>query len=302
VFPRDFFVDYWNPSIRDQVFVAMPFAPQFSSVWERAFRPGIEDCGLTAYRVDTRSVSDSILVDILDGIAHSRLVLCDVSPVSCAPVSSALRALGGRGRRPLYPNGNVMYELGLAHATRQAEEVVLVRNEAEQPLLFDMSGVRVHGYPSNDLDAARETIRELVRDAMDTVEKTKGFQVLKAKQALTLTDLKLIRKWWPYGFRMWAKDPDGDLSGIPGELNVAVADLQRLGIVRVGSLPADQACAVEMVWTDFGNAVVAALGPTLMMGRTDPAEKARAEAAAAAVEAEAASVEATQTRPPGDSE
>jgi len=38
----------------------------------------------------------------MDGIAHARLILGDVSPVSGD-----------------YPNANVMYEIGLAHALRQ---------------------------------------------------------------------------------------------------------------------------------------------------------------------------------------
>jgi len=280
VFPRDFFVDYWNPSIRNEVFVAMPFAAQFTDTWERAIKPAVEDCGLGAFRVDTKAVSDSILVDILDGIAHCRLILCDVSPVSSVPARSVLTRLSSSHHQPRYPNGNVMYELGLAHAARQAEEVILVRNQTDDALLFDVSGVRVHHY-EDDPEEARATIAGLIREALRSVEQMRGLQIRKAQQALTLTDLKLIRRWWPHPFTMWAKDPDGELTHIPNELNEASADLQRLGILRVGSMPTNRACAVNMVWTEFGNVLVRSLPASLLAGRIDPAEKARANAAAA---------------------
>jgi len=37
---------------------------------------------LEPYRVDTSKTGDSILTDIVDGIAHSQLVLADVSVVA----------------------------------------------------------------------------------------------------------------------------------------------------------------------------------------------------------------------------
>ena len=66
-------------------------------------------------RVNATILFGSIITDILDGIAHSKLVLADIS------VATTGKWAGQR-------NGNVMYEVGLAHAVRQSTEVLLIRS------------------------------------------------------------------------------------------------------------------------------------------------------------------------------
>lgn len=260
MFPRDFFLDYWNPALRNELFVAMPFTTNFDSIWKEAIIPAANDCGLNPFRVDLRKTSDSILVDILDGIAHAKLVFIDVSPVSCSPVSLFSSLLSPSSRRPQYPNGNVMYELGLAHASRQAEEVILVRNCSETRLLFDMSGVRVHHYLASDMSRSRQIFSNLIRDALTTVDRTKSLQVAKAVQAITIDEIKLIRKYWPNAFNLMAKDSNDNLNNIPSSLSFAAGNLQKLGLVRTEPLPKNGKISVNLFWTEFGNAVVKALG------------------------------------------
>ena len=55
--------------------------------------------------VDAHVVSDSLLTQILDGIVRCRVFLADVS---------AIGTLAGKPIR----DANVLYEVGLAHATR----------------------------------------------------------------------------------------------------------------------------------------------------------------------------------------
>ena len=269
MFPRDFFLDYWRPTLRDEVFVAMPFEHRFDPVWQHVILPAVVACGLSANRVDSRTASDSILVEILDGSAHARLGLGDVSAVSCEPA----RGMGDLFRRvhlkPRYPNGNVMYELGLAHATRQAEEVIVIRNSDDQRLLFDVSGVRIHRYAKDDFEQARTTVVTLVRDALRAVDQSKGLQVAKVLQALSLQDVRLIRKYWPFPFNVFTQKPDADLVGVGSELSDAIADLQRLSMLEVQSYPSDPTCNIGLRWTEFARAVVAAM-PDVLKGRMDP--------------------------------
>jgi hypothetical protein len=271
MFPRDFFIDYWNPGLRDELFVAMPFESKFDQVWENAIMLAAKACGLKPFRVDLNKTSDSILVDILDGVAHARLVFVDVSPVSCPPAGRIRALVRGVSCDPVYPNGNVMYELGLAHSTRQAEEVIVVRNHAGARLLFDVSGVRVHTYSPNDLTATSGLFEALIREALTIIDRTKALQVAKAIQAITIDDIKLIRKWWPYGFTIFSKQPDGDMKGIPSSLTWAAANLQKLGVLHVNPLPEGK-FSLGLVWTEFGHAVVKALGPRVIQGRPDPAK------------------------------
>lgn len=248
----------------------MPFANRFDAVWDGAIQPAAQDCGLSATRVDTRVTSDSILVDILDGIAHARLVLVDVSAVSCPPCLGLGDLVKRNHRKPQYPNGNVMYELGLAHAMRQAEEVLVIRDDDEHQLLFDVSGVRIHRYSAGDTASSRKTIGALIRDALKVVDQTKALQVAKAIQLMSLRDVKLIRECWPCPFNVFSKTPNDDLSGVTSDLTEAVSDLQRMGMLRVHAFPAEEKSTVTLVWTEFGNAVVRAMPATVLFGRREP--------------------------------
>lgn len=97
----------------------MPFHGEFDGIGRDCILPVVESNardGLRARRVDASALFGSIVVDILDGIAHSQVVLCDISVCE-----------SGRWAGPW--NGNVMYKVGLAHATRQDSEVILVRKD-----------------------------------------------------------------------------------------------------------------------------------------------------------------------------
>jgi hypothetical protein len=102
--------------------------------------------------VDLSQTGDSILSTIVDGIAHSRLVLADVSAVGRDSVTGAP-----------YRNGNVMYEVGIALACRQPADVLLIRDDRDH-FLFDVSTI-----PHMTLDfTQRDTACELLREALQS--------------------------------------------------------------------------------------------------------------------------------------
>lgn len=122
MYPRDFFDSYWRPELRNSVFVAMPFHNEFTPIWRDAIQPAIEQdlqSSFTAERVDATVLSGSIVTSILDCIAHARIVLADIS-------------VAQEGRWKGQRNGNVLYEVGLAHASRQSTEVLLIRSDSEE--------------------------------------------------------------------------------------------------------------------------------------------------------------------------
>ncbi len=154
-FPRD-----------DRVFVAMSFDPLLERRWNEVIEPGVGDAGLHAYRVNASKISDSIITEIERGIATARLVLADISVV-------------GSTR-----NANVMYEVGLAHAVRQPQEVILFRSDTEK-LLFDLSPVRVNRYdPDRDATLARQAVKEAVADAIKEVDLRKSLAVDRAASSV----------------------------------------------------------------------------------------------------------------------
>ena len=77
--PNVFLKTFWRMDLKPQVFVAMSFAPQYKARYDAIILPAIESIAvnnirLKAYRVDTSKSGDSILTDIMEGIAHSQMV------------------------------------------------------------------------------------------------------------------------------------------------------------------------------------------------------------------------------------
>lgn len=132
--PQAFLKTFWRMELRPQVFVAMSFAPQYQHRFDSVIAPAIGSIPhgtdrLKPYRVDLSKSGDSILTDIVDGIAHSQLVLADVSTIGKDSVSGVP-----------YRNANVLYEVGIALACRHPSEVLLVRDD-EDKFLFDVSSI-----------------------------------------------------------------------------------------------------------------------------------------------------------------
>ena len=160
----------------------MSFDNKFRARWENVICPAvsrIERDGrrLEAYRVDARKISDSILTEILSGISAARLVLADISTVEKVD------------DRPIR-NGNVMYEVGIAHAARLPEEVLLFRSD-DEPLLFDVANVRVNRYdPDSNPAEAIELIANSMVSALNEIDLRKSLAVSRAVDALDFPS------WW----------------------------------------------------------------------------------------------------------
>jgi len=115
----------------------MSFDAQFEARWRRVLSPGLghlmhNGVQVEPFRVDLSKASDAILGEILEAIGDSLVVVAD---------TTATAELNGRAVR----NPNVLYEVGIGHAVRLPEEVVLLRSD-DLRLDFDIAGVRVHSY------------------------------------------------------------------------------------------------------------------------------------------------------------
>jgi hypothetical protein len=172
-FPRDY-----------RVFVAISFDPRFDSRWENVIAPAVRNIQvnefpLEPYRVDARRVSDSILTEILEGVTNSLLFLADVTTIAHVD------------EMPVR-NANVMYEVGLAHAIRLPEEVILFRSDKDR-LLFDVANVRVNHYsPDDDPDTARELVGETIVEALNEIELKKQLAVKRAAESLDFVSWEVL--------------------------------------------------------------------------------------------------------------
>lgn len=184
--PNAFLRSLWRAETVDQVFVAMSFEPRFSLRFDDVIRPAIEDqliAGrkLTAYRVDNSKTGDSILTEIVSGIAHARLVLADVSIID-----------EGRFTQEPVRNGNVMYEVGVALACRTPSEVLLIRDDSKK-FLFDVSTIPHIQLDFSARDTAISTLRTAIEDRIKETSFVLDARIQMLARTLTANELRILQ-------------------------------------------------------------------------------------------------------------
>jgi hypothetical protein len=254
--PRVFLDGFWRSEIKYEVFVAMPFGPDFDTRFASVYEPAINHVQLEisqrapsdraqqlkACRVDNSRSGDSILTEIMEGIAHSYLVLADLSEVGrWVDRSQEVRTT---------PNGNVMYEVGLALASRQPSEVILVRDRKDKgKLLFDISTIPCQPVDFDDLPSAIKQIQSLVVDRAKEIDWRKSHKVSMTLASLTHNEIKLIRMNKQSDVIGWK-----DTGSVNFLVDNALPGLLSKGILRYHSIH-----VIEQVplytWTSLGNAL-----------------------------------------------
>jgi hypothetical protein len=179
------FLSLFPPFPRDhRAFVAMSFLSRFEHRWKDVLEPAIKRVlvngrALEPHRVDLGKASDSILTEILQGIGGCRVFVGDIS---------TLDHLDGRPIR----NANVLYEIGLAHASRLPEEVVLLRSDSDE-LVFDVANVRVLRYdPDGAPDVARTIVTEAIVESLRELDLRKALAVTRAAASLDVHSWLLL--------------------------------------------------------------------------------------------------------------
>lgn len=184
MYPQNYFALFPPFPRKSKVFVAMSFDDRFTERYEKVIAPGIRQVlekgvFLEPHRVDARRISDSVLTEILDGISNDILVLADVTSIG---------SVDGRAIR----NGNVMYEIGLAHALRLPEEVLVVRSDSD-PLLFDLANVRVNQFdPDGDPEGSKRWIAETIAESLNEVDQRRSLTVRRGAQSLDAKSWTLL--------------------------------------------------------------------------------------------------------------
>jgi hypothetical protein len=99
---------------RDKLcFVLMPFAKEFQDVYDYMIKPSVETAGLECRRADDIMESGDILAQIYRSLMEARVVIADLTGA----------------------NGNVLYELGLAHMIGH-QAILLTQTMGDVP--FDL--------------------------------------------------------------------------------------------------------------------------------------------------------------------
>lgn len=254
--PRMFLEGFWRTDIKYQVFVAMPFGPGFDEKYDKVIEPAIktieieitnqnqtkEVYKLTPYRVDNSRSGDSILTEIMDGVAHSYLVLADLSEVGrWVDTSQNIKST---------PNGNVMYEVGLAFAARQQSEVILTRDKNDKgKLLFDISTIPCVPIDYDNNEKAISTIQDLIMDRSKEIDWRKSNKVRMVMSSLSINEIKFIRVNKNKQYIAWKET--GSVNFL---LDNALPGLLEKGIIEFLSI--DEVEQVPIYgWTLFGSVI-----------------------------------------------
>ena len=184
-----------------EVFVAMPFKG-FEGRWNSIFKPAIRSCKLKPHRVKERFVSDSIPMDIIDAINRAMLLLFDIS-----------------NEKTEKPNPNVMYELGIAHATRLPQEVIIIRDDNSKSSPFDVSHIRWNEFSPQKIKQSITKVKKLIKNAKKEIDLTKDLMIEKTLNSLDPEMIEVIgiikdyyekigNKYINCGFDLYPFDPD----------------------------------------------------------------------------------------------
>ena len=241
--PRTFLESFWRNDLRDEVFVAMSFDEKYDQRWHEVFAPAIE-CkpivgrSMKANRVDIRQSGDSILTEITNGIAHAQLILADISVTDEYKVGD---------KRRWHRNENVMYEVGIAIASRQPVEVVLVRDD-ERPLLFDLSHIPVIRFKPKDVTGSVQRIRAALEDRLSERELEKDLRFTATLESLAPFEINLIRQNAHLPVLGW------EGPSYPPAVGIALPRILEKGILRLVK-PAAGGKPDLYTWTTFGRAI-----------------------------------------------
>lgn len=186
--PNVYLRTFWGMDMRPEIFVAMSFADKFKQRYEEVIAPAISSITiggnrLVPKRVDLSKSGDSILSEIMDGIAHSQIVLADVSTVGVDKSD---------GRQ--YRNANVMYEVGLALACRHPSEVLLVRDD-RYDFLFDVSTIPHKTIDFTTADAARAELTSLLLDRLKERKFVQDARVKTVAASLSAVEFALLKQF-----------------------------------------------------------------------------------------------------------
>ncbi len=189
--PNAYLRTYWQSKFKPQIFVAMSFAQEYQKRFGEVIEPAIKRVTyrgrrLTATRVDLSKTGDSILSEIVDGIAHSEMVLADVSTVGYDAKSGSA-----------YRNGNVMYEVGVALACRQSSEVLLIRDDRHK-FLFDVSTIPHKHLDFADPEQAQQELTEELVKRLQERDHLRDARIALAVASLTEGEWKVLSRFSEY--------------------------------------------------------------------------------------------------------
>ena len=251
MYPLTYYETFMRYEASDQVFVAMPFSPTFQRAYETTIEPAI--CAVRVSgkpllpRIINRGTTGSpdIHEQIFDAIVHSRLVLADMT------VQSSYEA--DNGTRRWQANANVAYEVGLACAWRNPEDILLIHQPHPQhSYSFDVQNLRHLRYdpadPSSIWTISDESVRALNRSAF-----LAKHTYLKLVQSLSPSAIQYLRQESQRAFPV-VSFKSAEMGVVSCRIHAATELLACGALKNRNVLPQGEGKGVAVVyqWTELG--------------------------------------------------
>lgn len=193
MYPMTYYENFMRYEASDQVFVAMPFSKPFQRAFDTVIAPAIAAVLLNGKpflepRIINRGTTGSpdIHEQIFDAIIHSRLVIADMTVQSSCPADDG----GVRWQA----NANVAYEVGLACAWRNPEDILLIHQPHPQHAYsFDVQNLRHVVYEVGSAASVQLISDEIVR-ALKTSSFLANQTFLKLIQSLSPSAVQFMHQ------------------------------------------------------------------------------------------------------------
>ena len=238
MYPKYFMEQFWRGEPNNKLFVAMSFDPSFDSRFSDIINPAAIEAGFEcAYRADEGRDSNAITTKIIDGIANSRMVLCDLSDDVQGHV-----------------NGNVLYETGIAQAIREPHSVVLIRDQVPEDADFDVRGFKINRPPDGKL--TKPWLLDVFKEALGEIDWAQSERIKVIAHSIDHSCLDLINTF--------GRNPDDhNYFGIIGrsiEWRLAAQRLIDLGILWFDTGREERPLEYAYHWTSLAKDLMEHLG------------------------------------------
>jgi len=171
MYPKKFWNEFRLAKWSNKIFIGMWFDENNSSKrYDNIIKKAIEKTKMEPYFLKDLITGDSIPIEVMTGIIECKLTLFEISPMKNEDNSR---------------NSNVMYELGLAHAWRNKEEVIIIRDDCGN-LPIDIQSIGVIQYNIKDKERAIDKIKNTICFRLQEIEKIQKSMIRKAAESLNI--------------------------------------------------------------------------------------------------------------------
>lgn len=255
--PRSYVETFQRYEASNEVFVAMPFTQEFGQTFENIFVPAISAVQVHGRPLKPRVINrgthgaPDIQAAIYDAILHSRVVIADVTVQACVGA--------GTTDARWQPNANVMYEVGLAAAWRNPEDVLLIHQpHVGHRYSFDIQNLRHLSYDPSNIPAAIEALKSEIMEALRSSIFLHRQSAEKIARMITPTAVNFMfresKRTYPC---ISFTKPDAE--GLPSINMAAIDQLIALGALRLRNriAPSDgKGVGLVYEWTELGLSIL----------------------------------------------